>query len=170
MVDTNKHEGSLSPALRVSDTELLKRTMAASPNTVSPQLARSLQATENAWRTVAAEFGLLTSGQVDSLLGAKPSNRNLASRHRAARQLAGVTRGNIVLYPGFQFERSRRWVLPLMEVLVHLADTNGWREEDLLLWLCSPTTTFDVEDRPVDHLDQPDAVVAAARIHLEYEF
>ena len=143
--------------------------MTASPELVSPQLARSLQATENAFRAMGAEFGLLTSSQVAALLGANPSNRKLVSRRRAARQLAGVVRRNAVLYPGFQFDRTRARVLPVMEELIRLADANGWREEDLLLWLCSPTTSFDGEDRPVDHLDDPDAVVAAAKDELESE-
>jgi hypothetical protein len=31
----------------------------------------------------------------------------------------------------------------------------GWDEEDLLLWLSSPSGYFH-GDRPVDHLDDPD--------------
>jgi hypothetical protein len=148
----------------------LRRAMAASPATVSPQLARGLQATENIWRGMAAEFRLLTSGQVAALLGARPSNRKLASRRRAAHQIAGVVRRNAVLYPGFQFDRIHGTILTLMERLIELSTANGWSEEDLLLWLCSPTTSFDAEDRPVDHFDDPDAVVAAAKAAFETEW
>jgi hypothetical protein len=147
----------------------LRRAMAASPGVVTPQLARSLQATENHWRNMGAECGLLTSGQVAELLGASPSNRNLASRKRAAHQIAGVARGNAVLYPGFQFDRTRGAILPVMELLIRLATANGWTDEDLLLWLYSPTTSFADEGRPIDHLHDPDSVLAAAKAAFEAE-
>ena len=145
----------------------LRRAMAASPDVVSPQLARALQATENMWRSIAAEFGLLTSGQVAERLGASPSNRTLAARRRAAHQIAGVVRRNAVVYPGFQLDRTHGTIIPMMARLIELAAANGWSEENLLLWLCSPTTAFDAEDRPVDHLEQPDAVLRAAKNQFE---
>ena len=148
----------------------LRRAMAASPDVVSPQLARALQATENMWRSIATEFGLLTSGQVAERLGASPSNRKLAARRRAAHQIAGVVRGNAVLYPGFQFDRADGKIIPVMARLIELAAANGWSEADLLLWLCSPTTAFDAEDRPVDHLAQPEAVLRAAKNQFEAQW
>lgn len=170
MVETDGREESRRPKPSQSGASVLKRAMAASPETVSPQVARSLQATENVWRRMGVEHGLLTSSQVAALLGANPSNRKLASRRRAARQLAGVVRGNAVLYPGFQFDRTHARIFPVMEELIQLADANDWREEDLLLWLCSPTTTFDTNDRPIDHFDQPEAVAAAAKDQFEAEW
>ena len=149
---------------------VLRRAMAANPAAVSPQLARSLQATENAWRSMGAQFGLLTSGQVAELLGASPSNRTLASRRHAAHQIAGVVRRNAVLYPGFQFDRSQGTILPVMARLIGLATANGWSEEDLLLWLCSPTTSFEGQDRPVDHFHDPDSVLAAAKAQFEAQW
>lgn len=146
----------------------LRRAMAASPDTVSPQLARSLQASENVWRTMGAECGLLTSGQVAELLGASPSNRNLASRKRAAHQIAGAARGKAVLYPGFQFGGGA--IVPVMEPLIRLATANGWEEESLLVWLYSPTTSLADEGRPIDHLHDPDAVLAAAKAAFETEW
>jgi hypothetical protein len=148
----------------------LRRAMAASPDVVSPQLARSLQATENMWRSIATEFGLLTSGQVAELLGARPSNRKLAARRRAAHQIAGVVRRNAVVYPGFQFDQTHGTIIPVMARLIELAAANNWSEADLLLWLCSPTTAFDSEDRPVDHLEQPDAVLRAAKNQFEAQW
>jgi hypothetical protein len=148
----------------------LRRAMAASPDVVSPQLARSLQATENMWRSIATEFGLLTSRQVAERLGGSPSNRNLATRRRAAHQIAGVVRRNAVLYPGFQFDRAHGTIIPVMAWLIELAAANGRSEADLLLWLCSPTTAFDAEDRPVDHLEQPDAVLRAAKNQFEAQW
>lgn len=59
------------PASPESGVSVLRRAMTASPQLVSPQLARNLQATENAFRAMGAEFGLLTSRQVAALVGAK---------------------------------------------------------------------------------------------------
>ena len=112
----------------------------------------------------------MTSGQVAELLGARPSNRKLAARRRAAHQIAGIVRRNAVLYPGFQFDRANGTIIPVMARLIELAYANGWSEEGLLLWLCSPTTAFDVEDRPVDHFDQPDAVLGAAKNQFEAQW
>ncbi|TFC83312.1 hypothetical protein E3T23_02785 [Cryobacterium cheniae] len=144
--------------------------MAANPTAVSPQLARSLQATENMWRSISAEYGLLTSGQVAELLGASPSNRTLASRRRAAHQIAGVVRRNAVLYPAFQFDRSQGTILPVMAQIIRLAAATGWHEKDLLLWICSPTTSFEGQDRPVDHFHDPDSVLAAAKAQFEAQW
>ena len=149
---------------------VLRLAMAANPTAVSPQLARSLQATENMWRSISAEYGLLTSGQVAELLGASPSNRTLASRRRAAHQIAGVVRRNAVLYPGFQFDRSQGTILPVMAQLIRLAAATGWHEKDLLLWSCSPTTSFEGQDRPVDHFHDPDSVLAAAKAQFEAQW
>jgi hypothetical protein len=47
--------------------------------------------------------------------------------------------------------------------LLRLADANGWEPEDVVLWLCSPTTYFEDESRPVDHIDtDPDQVLDVA--------
>ena len=50
------------------------RPVEASAGAISPQLARSMQATDAAWRRVEAEFGLLTGAEVAELLAADPSN------------------------------------------------------------------------------------------------
>ena len=141
-----------------------------SADVVSDQLVCSVQATQTAWAHMEAEFGLLTSSQVAKVLGARPSNRMLASRNRAAHHIAGIVRGNAVLYPGFQFDRVHGKILPLMGRLIGLAMANGWTEHDLLLWLCGPTTSFEEEDRPVDHFHDPDSVVAAARNEFETQW
>ena len=168
---TSKHPGEQDVSgVPEPGVRRLRRAMAASPDVVSPQLARSLQATENVWRSIAAEFGLLTSGQVAELLGARPSKRKLAARRRAAHQIAGVARRNAVLYPGFQFDRATGTIFPVMARLIELATANGLSEEDLLLWICSPTTAFDTEDRPVDHLAEPDAVLGAAKDQFEVQW
>ena len=149
-----------------------RRKPAASPSVdvVSDELARSVQATQNAWARIEAEFGLLTSSQVAEVVGAKPSNRMLASRKRAAHLIAGIVRRKALRYPGFQFDRVHGTILPLMGRLIGLAVANGWTEHDLLLWLCGPTTFFEEEDRPVDHFHDPDSVIAAATSEFETQW
>lgn len=41
----------------------------------SPRMARGAQATENAWRAMEAEFGLLTGADVADLMGSKARSR-----------------------------------------------------------------------------------------------
>ena len=142
--------------------------VAASAGAISPQLARSLQATDAAWRRLEAEFGLLTVAEVAELLGAGPSNGDDVRTKHAGNQLLGVLRGGEVRFPGFQFDRENGVVLPIIAALIQLAHENRFRDEDLALWLQAPTTSFEEEDRPADHLRRdPDAVLAAARSAFE---
>jgi len=140
---------------------------AAVPAAVSPQLARSIRATEVAWHGMAQEFGLLDGTQVAILLGGAGDIDGLPSS--VTRGILAVERGDEIVYPGFQFDRDARTVLPVMEPLLALAEANGWRFGDVALWLISPSTSFDMEDRPVDHLiSEPSAVLASARDSFEF--
>ena len=56
----------------------------------------------------------------------------------------------------------RERVKPLIEPLLALAVEKGWNQEDVVLWLCSPTSHFRDESRPVDHLDEVEAVLEVA--------
>jgi hypothetical protein len=144
---------------------------ASNSEPVSPQLARARQATEAMWDRVGSEFGLLTEQEVAELLGAGRDNRSYAASKRTARKVIGVRRGTAVLYPGFQFDREHGGaVLEVIEPLIRLADANKWSLEDLALWMCSPSTSFPEEDRPVDHLQEPEAVLAAAKNVFEAEW
>lgn len=134
--------------------------MAAFKGTTSPQLARAIQATENVWKGIDAEFALLTSMDVARLIGSKKSSRSFASDQRAAGKLMGVKRGNKILYPGFQFDLAAGKVLPKVPGLLKMASEVGWDEEDLILWLVAPSGYFD-GDRPVEHLDDDDLVKKA---------
>lgn len=145
----------------------LGRAMASNPAPTSPQLARSIQAETNAWKRIEAEFGLLASGEVAKLLGGSGTNRNFASEKRRAGKILGVARGNTYRYPGFQFDRRRGTVLGVIGRLIALAAENGWPHEDVVLWLSSPSAYFHEQDRPVDHLEEPDRLLAAARDQFE---
>jgi hypothetical protein len=122
----------------------------------------------NLWRRLETEFGLLTGREVAEILGAGPCNRGYAAAKRTARKVIGVRRGNAYLYPGFQFEHGA--ILAVMPPLIQLSDANGWSLENLTAWMLSPSTSFRAEDRPVDHLQEPEAVLAAAKNAFEAEW
>lgn len=149
------HHASLS-----ASEQDLAAAMARAGRAVSPQTARALQATENAWRTIETTFGLLSSGQVARLLGRKVTDRSLVSRLRTGGRLLGVRRLNAYKYPGFQFDVHGH-IEPVVADLVGLAKRIGWKHEDVVLWLCAPSGYF-AGGRPVDHLREPDVLLARA--------
>lgn len=130
-------------------------------STVDPEVARAAQATENVWREIADNFGLLKSSEVSALLGASKSNREFVSTRRARGELLGVVRNNGYLYPGFQFDRTagtiKAWVKPLLQ----LAEKHSMGAADVLFWMMSPTTYFDGA-RPTDHVDDADRLLDVA--------
>jgi hypothetical protein len=129
---------------------------------LSRDLLQSRQATAAAWSRLEDEFGLLDSNAVEALLGATRT----VSLAAMDRELLGVTRGGAIFYPGFQFESGT--ILPIIKQILALASENEWSNEDLSLWLMGPNTSFEAEDRPVDHLvGEPQAVLASAREEFE---
>ena len=140
-------------------------TRSAGAAAPSPQLARAIRATAEAWRRLEEEFGLLTNGEVIEMLGVTSAGPSWVAAQRKARKIIGVRRGNSYLYPGFQFDHET--VLPVIAPLLELAHANGWSSDDLTLWTFGPTTSFVQEDRPVDHLRETEAVLAAATLTME---
>lgn len=140
----------------------LEDALAGLPRTVDPATARAAQATENVWREVADEFGLLKSGEVSTLLGASAANRGFAATRRRRGELLGVERNSVFLFPGFQFDRPAGVVRPWVAPLLALASVHDQSPADVLFWMMSPTTLFD-GDRPADHADDADGLVDAAR-------
>jgi hypothetical protein len=138
---------------------------AAAGTAPSPQLARAIRATAEVWRRLEEEFGLLTSGEVAELLGVTSAGSGWVAAQRKARKIIGVRHGNTYRYPGFQFDHQT--VLPVIAPLLELAHANAWSSDDLSLWMFGPTTSFVQEDRPVDHLLEPEAVLAAATLTME---
>lgn len=144
----------------------LAGAMARIQDPLPPAMARAAQATKNAVRSIEDEFDLLTSAQVAHALGSTSSKaavRSLAKDMRGRGELLYVRRLNKYLYPGFQFDPSLGRVKPLVKPLLQLADANSWEPEDVVLWLCSPTTYFEDGSRPVDHFAEPDRVLDVAR-------
>ena len=156
-----------STLLRVLSEErsiaALGSAMASNPEPVSPELARSLQAEENWWRKIERELPSLTSAEAAELMGAKPTNRNFASSQRAAGKLLGYTRRHAARFPKFQFDLAKGSILPVIPQLIAVARDLKTTDEDLVLWLAAPSSMFAEQDRPVDHLNDPDRLLAAAR-------
>lgn len=139
--------------------------MARMPQSVSPATARAAQATENSWKAIASEFGLLSSTEVAGILGSSSSKtamRSLANDMRTAGRLLAVRRLNRYLYPAFQFDRARGRVLPVVAPLLKLARDRSWNEEDVVLWMVSPTTYLEEGSRPVDHIEDVDLLTSVA--------
>ncbi|WP_182347758.1 hypothetical protein [Tomitella gaofuii] len=126
----------------------------------SPALARAVQAQQNLYDALDAEFGLLTSAQVADRLGSLASvRRNAAAAARAAGRLLALRRGNRLLYPGFQFTAAG--IRPVIAELRSLGERHGWHEAGLIEWLLGPTTKLDGA-RPVDVVDDASRLLAAA--------
>jgi hypothetical protein len=123
---------------------------------VSPQLARSVQATINTVKHIGREFGFLTESETLDAVGQENEEAlDFTLRYR------GQT-----LYPRFLFEPSPGGagpmrVRPLMKDLKNIADEHGWNGADVVLWMASPTTWFADGGRPVEHLEEPARILAA---------
>lgn len=141
--------------------EALGAAMAALDEPISPELARSLQAEENWWRKIESEHEMLPSTEVAQLLG-KSSNRSYASHQRHAGRMLGYKRGNAYRYPSFQFDLRARAVHPVIEDLLSITRGYGLPDEELVMWLCTPSAYFDEQDEPVRHLHNHEAMLAAA--------
>jgi len=131
--------------------------------TIPAGRARAMQATENVWREIEEEFGLLTSAEVAVAIGSKSQNRYLVSELRRKGKLLGIRRLNAYRYPGFQFQ-SDGTIHPAISKLVSSMREGGWSEGSFIIWLCSPSRAFADGGRPVDHLDDPKLVPAAMAV------
>lgn len=154
----NHKDAEDEPAARAEQHIAAEAARAPGTALSSPQLARSQQATEAAFQRIQQEFGLLSIEEVAELLDAPP----------IASELLGVSRDGIIVFPGYQFDRRARTVQSVIGPLLALAKDNSWSNESLALWLTGPSTSFEADGRPVDHLaDEPEAVLASARDTME---
>jgi hypothetical protein len=151
---------TIDPTAGTLNDRYLKKEPAMRPKSKTPRtdpaIARAVQATENVWRAVESEFGLLSSPEVDTLLRA--SN---ASDLRQRGELLAILRRNGYVFPGFQFDHEagavRLWIAPLLT----LAERNERSTADVIMWMMSPTTYFD-GDRPADHVGDVQRLLSVA--------
>jgi hypothetical protein len=126
----------------------------------SPEVARSVQASENRWRAMAREYGLLDSRAVATLLGGSGTNRNRAHQLAKEGKIIGVKRGRGTLYPGFEFDHGE--VRPVIAEVAAIGRRNHWTDPHLLLWLASPSGYLEGRV-PARMMDDPDKILEAAR-------
>jgi len=163
----------VTPTTTVAELDAANRRMRESAHAVGvalssvavytePAVARAVQAEQNLYARIEAEFGLLSSTDAGKRMGSRSSApRNMATTAHRNNELVAVRRGNYLAYPGFQFGADGK-PLPVIARLREVAEESGWSEAGLVQWLCSPTTYLD-DDRPVDRLlTDPDGVVAVA--------
>lgn len=140
--------------------DALGQAIHAAHITVSPPLARAVQAKENLYDRIEAEFGMLSSAQAGQRMGSRSTaTRNLALVARRDGRLLGLTRGRYTVFPGFQFDE--RGLRPVIASLIELGRHHERSEAGLVQWLMSPTTYLNGA-RPVDVLDNADRVLEVA--------
>ncbi|MEE2055949.1 hypothetical protein [Rhodococcus artemisiae] len=149
LAQTRRNVAALGTAIR-----------AAHLTAASPALARAVQAQQNLYDRIDAEFGLLTSAQAaDRMSSRAVARRNAATAARREGRLLALRRGKYLLYPAFQFGSAG--ILPLIAALRDIGDQHGWDEASLIEWMMAPTTYLG-GDRPVDIIDDADQLLAVA--------
>ncbi|MEH0109794.1 hypothetical protein V6N00_08740 [Tersicoccus sp. MR15.9] len=168
--------GTVAHLVPVADPDEVATIIAASKRAVGaaveslhfplvPGVAAAIAETDNAWRALEAEHGLLDAAAVSRMLGSRGRPGALANDRRSAGKLIGVRRRHQYLYPGFQFDAARGRTRPAIPALIAAADDAGLPHDELALWLCEPSGQLG-GDRPVDRLDDADAVVTALSAHV----
>lgn len=125
---------------------------------VSPQVARSVQATENAWRAMEREFGLLSGHEIAEQQGSK-AGTSLARDWRRKGKLLGIQRRNKIMYPGFQFNDTAE-VYPVIVSALARAHELGVDDESLARWFCNPSATLNGL-RPADVMEDQERIMVA---------
>lgn len=141
--------------------EQLEAALVALPTTTDPATARAVQATENVWRRIGSEFGLLSSSEVSGLLGASNSNRAYAGQLRQRGQLLAARRKNAYVFPGFQFDREAGAIRSWVPDLLRLARQFERSDAGVIMWMMTPTTYLRGA-RPVDQVDDHGRLVQVA--------
>lgn len=147
-------------ARTLRSVEALGRAVHAAHVSASPSLARAVQAQQNLYDEIAAEFGLLTSAEAGERMGSRArAARNAATAARRDGKLLALRRGGYWLFPGFQFDEYG--ARPVIAQLLAVARDHERTEAGLVQWLCSPTTYLGGA-RPVDVIDEPAKLIGVA--------
>lgn len=99
------------------------------------RVVQSIQATENVWRAIEAEFGLLSSTEVSTAVGCSTPNRSFAYYQRMAGRLIAVSRPEGLRFPGCQCDPVNRTVRPDMKDLISAARKACGSDASFILWL-----------------------------------
>jgi len=132
-----------------------------------PRPASVISALRNAElrATFLAEVGALTAAEVAVVAGSKARNSSaLAGRWRSEGRIFAVPWAGSQLYPAFQFVNGepRRVVGRVLEAFGD--GPSGW---EIAIWFVTPSPYLPGDGVPLAHLDDADALVAAARAELD---
>lgn len=154
--------GEYVRAMRSVDALARWRTTVETLPAVSPQVARSLTATERLWQAVDDEFGLLSAAELGRLLGSTAADpSSMVAKRQQSGKLLWVRRGGRLRYPAFQFDARQGEIYPAVPELVMRGAEHGFDGPQIVQWLLAPSAALG-GDRPVDILGDTERVVAAA--------
>ena len=123
------------------------------------------RAAADPWDQVRREFGLYSISELAGRLDfGGPENLRARLLTGKARVLAVADKAGI-RYPGFQFDETRRRVIPVVKDITALGRRSGWRDEELLQWFCRPNPLLSGK-RPVDVLQDEEHLLPAAEQDL----
>lgn len=116
------------------------------------------------WR---AEVAKETLGiqEVAELLNPEHPDPDRAEQLVESGQLLCVHYEGRARFPGYQFTGTS--VREVVAALLALGKRNGIPSWDFCYWMISRSSMFPAHDRPMDHLDEPDQLLAAARYEFE---
>ena len=121
-------------------------------------------AAERRWHAEAAK-GTLSAHEVAILLNPNAPDPARVTQLLTAGQLLGVFHEGEMRFPAYQFNGAAvRKVIP---VLVAVGERNELSAWDIVLWMITPSSLFAARDRPMDHLDDPERLLAAAQAEFE---
>lgn len=117
-------------------------------------------------KAIKAKYELLLADDFAKLTAYKPSDHiEIFQLHRAGKLISLCLEGGRWFYPTFQLDADNN-VLPVMAEIIAIGGTDRLHQENLTVWIMSPTDSLSGA-RPVDLLQtDPDRVVAAARQDL----
>lgn len=154
--------GEYARAMRSVDALARWRSAVETLPPVSPQVARSLAATEQLWQAVDDEFGLLSATELGRLLGSTAADpSSMVAKRQQAGKLLWVRRGGRLRYPAFQFDAQQGEMYPAVPELVMRGAERGFDGPQVVQWLLAPSAALG-GDRPVDVLGDTERVLAAA--------
>jgi hypothetical protein len=140
---------------------LIDAMLPAEPPPV-PSEATVLQARRNAQARLELleEFGYVTAEQIGEGRSRAGNRHALASGWRRAGRVFTVEYKGRKLFPGFQFDEQGA-PRPVIAAVLEALPTDAMSDWEVALWWTSANGWLDSE-RPVDRLDDTDALVAAA--------
>lgn len=153
-----EHVTPLDEQATAVSTEVLN---AVAAHHSDPATARAVATTDAVWRLVDSEFELLSSSEVDVLMGAGTSDRANATSLRESGDLLAIQRGHRHVFPGFQFDRAAGQIRPWVSPLLTLAAEHDRSSTDVTAWMMCPTT-YLAGARPADYVADPERLLSLA--------